>query len=399
MNSKQRMAVAMRHQMPDRVPVMCQLALGHYFLNLRGRLRPADIWFTSDGFAEALLTLRERYRFDGIVINIPGRDPRWLNQVAAIEARADGGQIVRWKNGDRAVVPPDDNAMYEPALAPARPDFMTFNPDTDFDRLDQWPAYTWGVYHVPRLADTAPGLLLQPPDDFCRTIDLVRAAVGDTVSVHGEIFSPFTHFLELFGYQESMLALVLDSHKAEAILDRLADSVIAWGTAQARRGVDAVLISSAFAGSGFISPAMYAQFVVPYERKVVDALHARSPGIPVYTHTCGKLNDRLELLADSHTDGVDTLDPPPLGDTELADAKARIGSRLFIKGNMNAVALLTDTEQQVISRARSALDYGKPGGGYILSTACSVAPRVEPWKLELLVSLADESGRYESTSG
>jgi len=32
MNSRERIALAMRHQMPDRVPVMCQLALGHYFL-------------------------------------------------------------------------------------------------------------------------------------------------------------------------------------------------------------------------------------------------------------------------------------------------------------------------------------------------------------------------------
>jgi uroporphyrinogen-III decarboxylase len=35
-----------------------------------------------------------------------------------------------------------------------------------------------------------------------------------------------------------------------------------------------------------------------------------------------------------------------------------------------------------------------PGGGYILSTACSVAPRMEPWKLELLTLLAEEMGRY-----
>jgi uroporphyrinogen decarboxylase len=271
---------------------------------------------------------------------------------------------------------------------------MAFDPDRDFDRLDEWPLYTWGVYHTPRLPGKAPGLLLEPPDYFLRTLALVQAAVGDRVSVHGEIFSPFTHFLELFSYQEALLGLMMDAPKAEAILDRFADSAVAWGRAQARRGVDAVLISSAFAGRGFISPEMYAQFVVPYERKVVDALHAEFPGLPVYTHTCGKLGDRLELLADSHTDGVDTLDPPPLGDTELADAKARIGSRMFIKGNMNAVALLADTEAGVIERAKAALLAGKPGGGYILSTACSVAPRVEPYKLELLVSLAEEWGRY-----
>lgn len=38
-----------------------------------------------------------------------------------------------------------------------------------------------------------------------------------------------------------------------------------------------------------------------------------------------------------------------------------------------------------------------PGGGYILSTACSVAPRMQPWKLELLTPLAEEIGRYEAS--
>ncbi|HEX2905772.1 MAG TPA: uroporphyrinogen decarboxylase family protein [Phototrophicaceae bacterium] len=395
LNSKARMARAMSHQPVDRVPVMCQLSLGHYFLNLADRWQPHEIWFTSDAFADALLTLRERYRFDGILINIPGRDPNWLETVASIEKQAGGSEIITWKAGGRTLIPPDDNAQYEAAGQPPYPDFMAFDPETDFDRLDEWPQYTWGVYHTPYLSGKTPGLLTAVPEYFYHTIDQVRAAVGATISIHGEVFSPFTHFLELFGYQEAMLALVLDAGKAAAILDRLADAALVWGRAQAQRGVDAVLISSAFAGAGFISPQMYAQFVLPYERKVVDALHAEFPALPVYTHTCGKLGDRLELLAASHTDGVDTLDPPPLGDTELADAKARIGQQLFIKGNLNAVALLTDTRQQVIDRARSALASGKPGGGYILSTACSVAPRVEPWKLELLSDLAEEYGHWE----
>ncbi|MEI2692045.1 MAG: hypothetical protein V9H69_21000 [Anaerolineae bacterium] len=33
MNGRERIALAMRHRLPDRVPVMCQLAIGHYFLN------------------------------------------------------------------------------------------------------------------------------------------------------------------------------------------------------------------------------------------------------------------------------------------------------------------------------------------------------------------------------
>ncbi len=397
MNSKERVALAMRHQIPDRVPVMCQLAIGHYFLNLRDRYQPHEIWFTSEAFADALLTLARRYRFDGILINMPGRDPNWRSEVASIEQTSDGGEVLTWNDGGRVVIPPDDNALYEPPpdSGTGWPDFFTFDPESDFDRLDEWPRYTWGVYHTPHLPGKAPGLLLEPPDYFYRTIDMVQQAAGDELSIHSEVYSPFTHLLELFGYENALLGLAMEPDKVQAILQQLTRSVVAWGLAQARRGVDAVLISSAFAGGGFISRQMYAQFVVPYERQVVDAIHAEFPDLPVYTHTCGKLGDRLELLADSKTDGVDTLDPPPLGDSDLADAKARIGGRMFIKGNMNSVALLSDTPEQVAERARQALAAGMANGGYILSTACSVAPHVEPAKLEQLAGIVEEHGRYE----
>jgi uroporphyrinogen-III decarboxylase len=142
---------------------------------------------------------------------------------------------------------------------------------------------------------------------------------------------------------------------------------------------------------------MYADFVLPFERRVAEAIRAED--VVVYTHTCGSIGDRLDLMEATGTMGIDTLDPPPLGDVELSEAKRGIGSSLFLKGNMNSVALLDyTTEQQVVAEASKCLQIGKVGGGYILSTACSVAPRVEPWKLELLVPLAEKLGRYQSPS-
>ena len=392
MNGRERIALAMQHQVPDRVPVMCQLALGHYFLNTS--LPPHLIWFTSEGFAEALVMLQQRYRFDGILINLPGRPPNLLDQVRSIEKTADGEKLT-WANGDVTLVPWDDNAQLYPAPSTQalRADFETIDPD-NLDFVDALKSYVWNTYHVAQLDDKAsPGPLSEVPDYFFRTIDLVKAKVGDTVSVHGEVFSPFTHYMELFGYEQALTSLLEDSGKALALLDRLTTASVTWAVAQARHGVDAVLMSSAFAGGPLISPRMYKRFVLPFERKVAAAV--RATGVPVYTHTCGSIGDRLELMVETGTQGVDTLDPPPLGNVELVDAKRQIGERVFIKGNMNAVALLTyTTTEQVIAHAADRIRIGMPGGGYILSTACSVAPRVEPWKLELLTPLAEQIGRY-----
>ena len=98
----------MRREKADRVPVFCQLALGHYFLN--GGLPAHRVWFTSDGFAEALVKLARRYRFDGLLINLPGRPPDLLDQVRRVEKLADAERI-HWKNGETSLVPDDDNPL------------------------------------------------------------------------------------------------------------------------------------------------------------------------------------------------------------------------------------------------------------------------------------------------
>ncbi len=394
MNSRERMAMAMRHQLPDRVPVMCQLAIGHYFLN--SGIDPEEIWFTSEGFAEALVRMQRRYRFDGILINVPGRPEGWLARNVRSRERNNDGQWLTLHSNDRIFIPNDDNAQFYPApeSEPVRADFFAIDPD-DLDFIDGLKAYTWNTEHIPWVEGKQnPGPLTDIPAYFYDTIDAVKRRVGDEVSVHGEVFSPLTHYMELFGYEQALMTFIQDPAKVHAILDRLTVGSVNWAVAQARHGVDAVLISSAFVGGPFLSPRMYREFVVPYERRVTDAVKAE--GVPVYTHTCGRIGDRLDLMIETGTEGVDTLDPPPLGNTELAIAKQQIGDKVFIKGNMNSVELLLAPDAQaIVDHAGNRLELGKPGGGYILSTACSVSPRVEPWKLEMLTPLAEELGVYE----
>jgi hypothetical protein len=59
MTGRERVGRAMNLEKPDRVPVFCQLAAGHYFLY--SRIKPVDIWFRSEGFADALVALQRRY--------------------------------------------------------------------------------------------------------------------------------------------------------------------------------------------------------------------------------------------------------------------------------------------------------------------------------------------------
>ena len=389
---RRRMAAAMAKQDPDRVPVMCQLAAGHYFLNTP--YDPIDIWHDSEAFARALCDLARRYRFDGILVNLPGRDPQWRDSIDSIEEHGTERWVV-WKDGSVSKVPRDDNVHYFPSregervfpvLDDVEPELLWYAEPHDTTGIS-YPC-RWGFSDEP--ADPASFF----PDYYFDSLDRVRELAGDEFSVHSEVFSPFSQFMEFFDLSSGLMSLIENPATTHAILNRFTEGAIELGSLQAERDVDAVLISDAFAGGGFISRDMYEEFVLPYNRRVVEGIKASRP-LPVYVHTCGAIGDRLDLLERTAVDGIDTFDPPPLGNVEIQEAVERLGKRLFIKGNLDAVnTLLHGTPDEVAAAARERIQIAGPGGAYILSSACSVAPHVPPEHIMLLHEAAETCGTY-----
>jgi uroporphyrinogen-III decarboxylase len=76
---------------------------------------------------------------------------------------------------------------------------------------------------------------------------------------------------------------------AKTMHERLTLGAIELGKRQVEAGVDAVLISSAFAGGGLISRGDYETFVLPNEKKLISKIHAAYPDVKIYTHTCGAI--------------------------------------------------------------------------------------------------------------
>jgi hypothetical protein len=393
MNSKERTWLAMNHQEPDRVPVMCQLTLGHYFLHCDAA--PSDIWFDSETFAKALIKLQRKYRFDGILVNIPGRPPDWKSRTESCRKDRDG-ECLRWKSGLQTVFPPDDNPQTSLSDGGRLPRASYVSVDLHDPATQRLPGYVWNTWHTPELWDINPAADLSEPAAYPRWFTAALEAVqrnASDVSVHVEVFSPFTHLMELFGYEQALMALVDASKLCHEALAMFTRTVLAQVQLYGVHRPDAILVSSAFAGAGFISRQMYREFVMPYEDEVFRAI--RQKGCKSYVHTCGAIGDRLDLMAETAVNGIDTLDPPPLGTVDLAQAKAEHGRRFFFKGNLDSVNEMLHADDVTFERAvEDRIRIGKPGSGYILSSACSVAPHVKPERLQRLVELAEQLGKY-----
>jgi len=368
MTPRERMAAAMAHQPIDRVPVMCQMAIGHICLNTG--CSPVELWHDTDTYVTALFAMCERYGFDGILVSVPGSSPDWRDQVATMETTRDG-QIVSWKRAleNHSPYPLGVRTLY---------------------RADDLPAPLEGhrLATLDTLDPSAIDVLGDVPEWMLAPLrETIRRSAGE-LSVHGETFSPFDKLVELLGIEPAMVGLIDDAEKCHAVLERGLEYASNWGTAQVRCGIDAIKISSPYVGGGLLSRRFYREFVVPYERRLVERLHAAGP-VPVYTHTCGAIGDRLEDMVSTGIDGLECLDPPPLGDVELDDAKRRVGGHVFIKGNVDSVnTLLKRQPAQIETDVRRTIAMGAPGGGFILSTACSIAPGVPTEHVRVLAVVA-----------
>jgi hypothetical protein len=375
---KERVAAAMNLRPVDRVPFMCQMSIGHMLLQLK--VSPAEFWFDPRVFADGLLRLREFYGFDGILVSLHGHDPDWRSSVTSIRTTEEGEEVL-WKNGDRTLCVYDDLPRFIQHTRVAPPAFAELSPEELPSTLEYIPVSS-GLHFA-----------LHQNHMFDVLVDLVDRA-GHEYSVHGEVTSPFDYFLDLCGYQEGLMALVVDPGKCRQILGHFARLVQELAESMCATGVDAIKVSSPFAGSGFISPDFYATFVLPYEGQIVQAVRAR--GTPIYLHTCGAIGDRLDLMLQSGASGLECLDPPPLGNVELEDAFNLLGGKAFIKGNIDSVnTLLRGTRQAIVADARERVRMGKAAGGFILSTACSIAPAVPAEHIVLLKDVVEQWGRSE----
>ena len=393
MTSKERVLAAMSHETPDRVPVMCQLALGHYFLNCDHR--PSDIWFDSEVFAAALVEVMQTYGFDGTLVNLPGRPSDWKDRVQSY-TREDHSERLCWQSGLETIVPSNDNPHTHQAgrMPLDRADYTQV--DVHDPATYRINGYLWNIWHAPELWDidgqadlSDPGVY---PPWFTHGVRKVQHLAPES-SVHCEVFSPFTHLLELFGYEQALIALIETPKTCHELLAVFSSHVLAQISLYAECRPDAILLSSAFAGAGFISRQMYSAFVLPYEKALCRAIgnHACKS----YVHTCGAIGDRLDLMIQTGVDGIDTLDPPPLGTVNLQEAKAAYGERVFFKGNLDAVNEMLNADEETFEQAvKHRLTIGMPGSGYILSSACSVTPQVDPQRLHRLVELARAFGTY-----
>ena len=139
---------------------------------------------------------------------------------------------------------------------------------------------------------------------------------------------------------------------------------------------------------------IFRQLAFPAVKRVIEL--AAKAGIPTHVHSCGPEAELVKIFAqETDLTVIDPLEPPPMGDCELAELKKLYGNRIVLKGNLHTVdVMLNGSVDDVIAASKQAIDDAAAGGRFILSTADQCGRDTPDENLFAMVETARTYGRY-----
>ena len=342
MTHLERVQAVLQGRTPDRVPVIPQ---GFMFSAQEYGYNIGQINRNPRLLAEAHAFCQEKYGYDGCVIDIDD----------ASLAEACGAKVIYREDAVAAV---DE---HHPLLEDLR----------DIDDLE--------------LPDPAKSTRLCV---WMETAQRLMEKVGDHVFVLGRADQgPFDLLTLLRGPQDFMMDLLTED-------EDVIHHALQWATeahirfAKAMRDLThATSMGDSYAGPNLISPNLYRQFALPYEKQVVSAV--QTPDKPYSVHICG---DTTKILDDMATNGARMVEVD--WQVDMGKARAIFPENVTIMGNVDpSDPLVLGTPEQVKAKAKAIIE-ATGGKGLILSSGCAMGANTKPENMAALVESAKLYGTF-----
>jgi uroporphyrinogen decarboxylase len=199
---------------------------------------------------------------------------------------------------------------------------------------------------------------------------------------------------DAYGLANLMMACYDDPDFVKRLLRICQDQTLRETKAVLEAGVQVVFVSWFYASlSAGWSPKLYRQLFSPLVKEHVDLVHSYDALYHYYDD--GKCAAILDDVVASGADVISTLAPPPFGDVDLAEVKARVGNRICLKGNIDLLHVVKQgTPREIDEAVREAIVAAAPGGGYVLATSDAIRDGTPPENVKAFCEAGRRYGKY-----
>jgi len=382
MTSRRRMLTAMRNEMPDRVPVAPDIST--YIPMRHSGCTPQDFWTgTKTGIPhwQAYLDAADHYGLDawtapafGLPMLYEDAPVEWQHH-SQLDPQRDAmvsTATVRTPAGDLH----QESVCYRGDQAATTVKLIK-NLTTDFARFRYTQPMPTGV--------DRPAL-----DTFREACHRRGHAFGVTIGYPG--FHSWNSYVQ--GGVEALAFAEMDTPER---LQEWFGWDLARGTREMQLALEAQLDYLLFGGSGTItmaSPALAAKYALPALQRW--SAMAKAADLPTMLHSCGRNRALADMLvAETDVGMLNPLEPPPMGDIDLAEVKRTHGWRLALMGNLHTTdVMLRGSVEDVRRESLKAIRDAGEGGGFILSTGDQCGRDTPDENIREMVRVGEEFGAY-----
>jgi uroporphyrinogen decarboxylase len=337
MNGHQRIQAALEGRRPDRVPIML-----HNFMMAAREAGHSQRRFRESPAAVAGSFIRavETYGTDGVLVDI---DTVTVAEALGVKVDHPEDQPARWAG---------------PRL-------------TDLAQVRDLPPPAIGRH---------PRVLI-----WLEAVRRLKEYFGDEVYLRGNCDQAgFSLASMMRGPAEWMMDLVDPGNRedARALLEHCTEGALQFMRLMAGTGADMVSNGDSPAGPDLVSPAMYAEFAAPYEKRLAAEAHAL--GKPYVLHICGNTTRILDAMMGTGADGLE-LDYK----TDVRTAHDALKGRAVFIGNIDPSGVLAlGTPALVEAKVRELLDVFADVPGFILNAGCAIPAETPPGNLHAMIAAA-----------
>jgi uroporphyrinogen decarboxylase len=191
--------------------------------------------------------------------------------------------------------------------------------------------------------------------------------------------------------QDFMLDLLLHEEIAHAICENITRIRIRQARHFARAGVDILRLGDDMVSQQglMMSGQTYRTFFRPRIQKIIGAAKEVNPGIIIFMHSCGKVEDLIDDLVEA---GVEVLNPlqPECNNLQMIYSKYK--DRLSFWGGIGVQSVMPHgSPDEVMQKVRETTELLGQHGGFLLAPAHILDPSI-PWEnIEAYIRSARQS--------
>jgi len=257
---------------------------------------------------------------------------------------------------------------------------------TSLSRRDPDMHTTWEVEHLLSEPADVEAYLQLPDEVFAWEPDVANLlaeeeALGDRGIVMVDSDDPICQAASLFSMADFTVVALTERRLFHRLLAKLAGPMHRWTekVAAAFPGRLWRIYGPEYATEPYLPPHLFGEYVVRYTAPMVEAVHRHGGFARIHCH--GRIASALPQIVAMGADAIDPIEPPPLGDVQMADVRAEYGERLVLFGNLEIrdIESMSPREfEKVVARSLADGTSGTGRGFVLMPSACPYGRTITP---------------------